>query len=287
MSPIKLNFSGYYKYVSWTNLSDNGFSSFTLNLKPDGSVYGSGRDNIGPFNMSGALIGDNLRFIKQYTTSNNTWKYIGKRVAPKGNVYQFVGTWGYPQKNKAEGEFVFSAVDQSSSVEPYEPVEGQWTGNYFYSSNTQAHPMNLALTLDTSAHFNPNGPFSIVGLGSDDVGVFDIKGTVGKVNHDGSGGQVSFIKSYSGLKWKYQGRYDGKGSIGGTWGHVSGGGTSGSFQMRQQTNLTIALAAPILKQVSHNISCPPTLASAVQAASKNNTGVTSSHVLSLLNSFTS
>ena len=78
------------------------------------------------FNMSGALIGDDLRFIKQYTTSNNVWKYIGKRVAPKGNVYQFVGTWGYPQQSQADGEFVFSAVDQSSCVAPHEPIEGQW-----------------------------------------------------------------------------------------------------------------------------------------------------------------
>lgn len=78
------------------------------------------------FNISGALTGDDLRFIKQYTNSDNTWKYIGKRVAPKGNVYQFVGTWGFPQQSKADGEFVFSAVDQSSCVKPHEPIEGQW-----------------------------------------------------------------------------------------------------------------------------------------------------------------
>ncbi|KZP23946.1 hypothetical protein FIBSPDRAFT_440514 [Athelia psychrophila] len=63
-APIQLNFSGYYNYTAWTGLGDNGFSTFTLNLNSDGSAYGSGSDNCGPFTVSGALIGDNLRFIK-------------------------------------------------------------------------------------------------------------------------------------------------------------------------------------------------------------------------------
>lgn len=161
------------------------------------------------------------------------------------------------------------------------------TGNYTYTGNAQGLPMNLAMSLDHGVPFTPDGPFHIVGNGSDDAGAFEIKGTVGKVDHDGLGGQVDFIKSYSSWKWKYQGRYDGRGSIGGTWGDVAGGGSSGSFEITQTAKLTIALASPIMKLAVRSLPCSPTLASAVQTASHNNTGVTASYVLTLLNAFTS
>ena len=147
--------------------------------------------------------------------------------------------------------------------------------------------MNLAMSLDHGVPFAPNGPFHIVGNGSDDAGAFEIKGTVTKVNADGSGGQVDFIKSYSSWQWKYQGRYDGRGNIGGTWGDVAGGQTSGSFQLTQTAKLTVDLAAPMVKMALRSLPCSPTLASAVQVASRNNSGVTSAYVLTLLNAFTS
>ena len=213
------------------------------------------------------MIGGDLPFrIKQYTSSSNVWKYIGKCVAPRGNVYQFVGTWGLPQQSIADGGCVFSALDQSSCVTPPEPIEGQWLvrfsfdrlslalivaslyriGHYAYNGSAQEHPMELAMSLDHGVPFAPNGPLHIIGNGSDDAGAFDIKGTIGKVDADGLGGQVDFVKSYSGWGWKYQGRYDGRGAIGGTWGDVAGMTMGGSFQLTQVAKPTVELAAPIM-----------------------------------------
>ncbi|KAF7981214.1 hypothetical protein HWV62_34553 [Athelia sp. TMB] len=284
--PITLNFSGYYKYASGAGFSDKEFSTFTLNLNhDDGSVFGSGSDSVGSFNMSGALIDDDLRFIKQYTTGDNTWKYIGKRIPPKGNVYQFVGTWGYPQQSEAYGEFVFASVDQSSSVRPHEAIEGQWTGEYVSSGS--GSPMNITISLDPAVQSPPNGPFSIIGQGSDDAGPFDIRGTVGKVNADESGGQADFVKSYASWEWKYTGRYDGNGSIRGTWSDGKGGRTTGSFHLEHSSQLTVALASPMVASVARNLSCSSTLSSVVEIASKKNTGVTPAYVLTLVDSFTS
>lgn len=147
--------------------------------------------------------------------------------------------------------------------------------------------MNLAMSLDHDVPFVPNGPFSIVGNGSDDAGAFEIKGDVTKVKPDGSGGQIDFVKSYSSWEWKYQGRYDGRGSMGGTWGDVAREQTSGSFQLTQTANLTVELSTQMMKMAVRSLPCSPTLASAVQIASKNNSTVTPSYVLTLLNSFTS
>jgi len=279
--PRTLHFSGYYKYMAWTNLKDDGFSTFTLTLESDNTVHGTGSDNIGPFNMSGALLGDNLRFVKQYTTSKNTWKYIGTRVAPKGNVYQFVGTWGYPQETKAVGEWVFSAVDQSSS---HQPIEGQWIGNY--TSGPQRHPMNLTIGIDSSFTFTPNGPYHIIGNGSDNAGPFEIKGTVQKANPDGSGSRVDFVKSYSKWRSTYEGKYDGKSYLRGIWKDQSGSG-AGTFQLTQITKLSAEIATPILQFAAYNLPCPPTLDSAIHTASKNNSGVTPANTLTLVKSFTS
>ena len=144
--------------------------------------------------------------------------------------------------------------------------------------------MNLVMSLDHNVPFAPNGPFQIVGNGSDDVGAFEIKGTVTKVNADGSGGAIGFVKIYSSSQWEYQGRYDGKGNIEGTWG---GGDTSGSFQLTQTANLTVDLAAPLVKMAVRGLPCSPDLASAVEVASRNSSGVTPANVLTLLNAFTS
>ncbi|KAF7973979.1 hypothetical protein HWV62_13860 [Athelia sp. TMB] len=201
---------------------------------------------VGPFNIPETLIVGDLPFrIKKYTASKNVWKYISQRVAPRGTMYQFVGTWGLSQEIKA-GECVFSVLDQSSCVSPPAPIEGQWIGHYAYNGSVQGHPMMLAMSLDPGISFAPNGPFHIVGTGADDAGAFDIKGTVGEAGVDGLGGQVDFIKSYSSWGWKYQGRYDGRGAIEGTWGDEADMATDGSFQLAQEANLTFELAAPIV-----------------------------------------
>ncbi|KAF7973305.1 hypothetical protein HWV62_15627 [Athelia sp. TMB] len=198
------------------------------------------------FNIPGTLIVGDLPFrIKKHTASNNVWKYISQRVAPKGTMHQFVGTWGLPQEIKA-GECVFSVLDQSSCVSPPAPIEGQWTGHYAYNGSAQGHPMMLAMSLDPGVPFTPNGPFHIVGTGTDDAGAFNIKGTVGEAGVDGLGGQVDFVKSYSSWGWKYQGRHDGRGAIEGTWGDEADMATDGSFQLTQEANLTFELAASIV-----------------------------------------
>ena len=78
--------------------------------------------------ISGVLIGDDLRFIKQYTGQTLNWKYIGKRIPPLGNVYQFAGGWGAVSSTKQDGQFVFAGVDSGppEPAAPHEPIEGQW-----------------------------------------------------------------------------------------------------------------------------------------------------------------
>ena len=154
-------------------------------------------------------------------------------------------------------------------------------------SSGSGSPMNITISLDPDAQSPPDEPFSIVGQGSDDAGPFDIRGTVGKVNSDGSGGQTDFVKSYASWEWKYTGRYDGKGSIRGTWSDGKGGQMTGSFHLEHSSQLTVALASPMVASAARNLSCSSTLSSVVEIASKKNTGVTPAYVLTLVDSFTS
>lgn len=112
----------------------------------DNTIQGSGQDHPGTvspslmlsafvpnltdfcaqFAIAGVLVGDEVRFIKQYYNSNGNaaWKYVGKRLEPKGNVYQFSGGWG--DGPKQYGQWVLSGVAPASTPKPTHSVEGQW-----------------------------------------------------------------------------------------------------------------------------------------------------------------
>lgn len=81
------------------------------------------------FVIAGVLVGDEVRFIKQYVNSNGNvaWKYVGKRLEPKGvnsNVYQFSGGWG--QGSWQGGQWVLSGVAPDPPQKPTHPIVGHW-----------------------------------------------------------------------------------------------------------------------------------------------------------------
>ena len=174
-------------------------------------------------------------------------------------------------------------------------------GQYFYADNIAQNdaPMNFTIGLDPSASYNANGPFNIVGSGSDGVGSFKIKGTVTKVNADGSGGDMDIVKAYdatansSGWEWRYQGRYDGAGSIGGIWRNTKDDNapTRGSFQLTQKSKLPIANATAILPAQAAVFGSPtsnqrPSVETALRTAAGQG-AVQSNLLLNLVNGFSS
>ncbi|KAF9032801.1 hypothetical protein BJ165DRAFT_1598998 [Panaeolus papilionaceus] len=117
MNSFQLDLSGYYTYTSSSSSEDDGYSSFKLTALANGVIYGSGSDKPGPFVLSGALIDDDIRFVKLYTNSSTTWKYIGKRLPGDfGNVYQFTGAWGAVNSDRQDGQWVFTGVATGTTV---------------------------------------------------------------------------------------------------------------------------------------------------------------------------
>ncbi|PPR05879.1 hypothetical protein CVT24_006633 [Panaeolus cyanescens] len=285
MSSFQLDLNGYYTYTSWSSLGDDGYSTFKLTVLANGVIYGSGSDKPGPFVLSGALINDDIRFIKLYTNSSTTWKYIGKRLpGAVGNVYQFAGAWGYVNSDRQDGQWAFTGIATGTTI-PKHPTEGQWVGNYFYGSNTadNTHKMSLVTSLDPAVTYNAAGPFSIIGNGADDVGAFKIKGTVT------SDGQWEVTKSYDTHSWKYQGRFDGNSTIAGIWRPTDGSTAGGSFTFYKQAKLDTLIAAKTMPTGgSFGITAPATLDSALKdAAASHNQGIASSNILALSKGFSS
>ncbi|KAF9032780.1 hypothetical protein BJ165DRAFT_1598981 [Panaeolus papilionaceus] len=237
------------------------------------------------FVLSGALIGDDIRFVKLYTNSATAWKYIGKRLpGAVGNVYQFAGAWGSVNSDRQDGQWAFSGVATGTTI-PKHPTEGQWVGNYFYGSDTSdnTHKMTLLTSLDPAVNYNSAGPFSIIGNGADDVGTFKIKG---KVTSDG---EWEVTKSYSTHGWTYQGRFDGNSTIAGIWRPTDGSSAGGSFTFYKQAKLDTLIAAKIMPTGgAYGVSSPATLDSALKdAAASHNQGITGSNILALAQGFKS
>ncbi|TFK98866.1 hypothetical protein BDV98DRAFT_572342 [Pterulicium gracile] len=114
--PLYLTVTGHYTYNAGHKPSkpDNGKTSFDMTVKQDGSLYGSGRDNIGQFTISGTLKGSKLDFRKDYSGKNLHWKYDGYQVqasgGPNDTQRHFHGKWHQPGcPNSPGGEFDFKA----------------------------------------------------------------------------------------------------------------------------------------------------------------------------------
>ncbi|KAF9032786.1 hypothetical protein BJ165DRAFT_1598987 [Panaeolus papilionaceus] len=287
MSSFQIDLNGYYTYTSWTIVGDDGYSTFKITVLANGVIYGSGSDKPGPFVLSGALIGDDIRFIKLYTNSTTTWKYIGKRLpGAVGNVYQFAGAWGYVNSDRQDGQWAFSGVATGTTA-PKHPTEGQWVGNYFYGSNTtdNTHKMSLVTSLNPAVAYNAAGPFSIVGNGADDVDAFKISGTVS------ADGQWDVTKTYNTKPyvWKYQGRFDGNSTIAGIWRPTDGSSAGGSFTFYKQAKLDTLIAAKAIPTGgAFGATAPATLDSALKdAAASHNQGIAGSNILALTQGFKS
>jgi hypothetical protein len=284
---FSLDLNGYYTYTSWSSLGDDGHTSFNMTVQPNGVIYGSGKDHPGPFVLSGVIINDEIRFVKMYTNSSTTWKYIGKRLpGAVGNVYQFAGAWGSVNSDRQDGQFAFSGIANGTPL-PKHPVEGQWAGNYFYGSDTSTnqHRMALAVSLNPAVDYNAAGPFYIVGNGADDVGAFSIDGKVG------SDGDWDVVKSYDGqnLSWNYQGRFDGSGTIAGIWRDVNNGTAGGPFTFFKEQKLDVGIAMRTMpKGGAFGVSGHSTLESALaDASSAHNQGIAASAITALAKGFSS
>lgn len=155
--------------------------------------------------------------------------------------------------------------------------------------------MYITLGLDFSQFYRPDGPYALVGTGTDGIGNFRLKGTVTKVNPNGSGGEFDVMKGYgsesSGWTWRYQGKYDGRDSVGGTWGPVNGGGSGGSFQLSQTSKLPIPTAKAVLPATTVCFGWPSpsertSVESALRIAASQGT-VASNLILNLVEGFSS
>ncbi|KAF8309556.1 hypothetical protein DL93DRAFT_1711512 [Clavulina sp. PMI_390] len=219
----------------------------TIN-EADSTIQGSGADHPGSFAIAGILKGD---------------EYVGKRLEPKGRIYQFSGGWG--QGSAQYGQWVLSGVAAPPAEKPHHPIEGQWSGTYQYANNVSQKdgPMNFTISLDDSVPYQAAGPYAITGTGTDSIGPFTLKGTVAASN------DVDITKTYNvggrTWSWRYQGLF-GDGAIGGIWREINDDSapSRGSFQLIQQQGLPKATAQAIVPP-TRSLSTGPTT-SPVQAA---------------------
>ena len=171
---------------------DMNFNNFLINF--DGSIYGSGNDPVGSFDITGKLTGNQVTFKKQYHGAHSV-DYNGTM-----NNGKITGNWNM---SGATGSFEISAVFDS------------WTG--FYEQGGQKHNVSITMTVDQ------NGIF---GTGSDDIGQFVIRGQVQN--------QVAqFSKTYLGKHTvNYHGQMlteNGNKIIRGWWNAT---GANGGFELR-------------------------------------------------------
>ena len=113
--PLHLKAEGHYTYTGLIRFftSDNGKMTFDMTVQDDGSLYGSGTDNVGQFTVSGTLKGSKLDFQKDYTGQNLHWIYAGHQLksdSDSSTQRHFHGKWHPPGRPTAPGgEFDFKA----------------------------------------------------------------------------------------------------------------------------------------------------------------------------------
>lgn len=196
------------------------------------TIRASGRDNPGYFTIFGFFDGNDMRFIKRY--SSYEWKYIGTATAQGEDVYQVSGGWGTGRVQ--HGSFAFTALGVgnggarklSSAVR----LEGEWTGSFFYSSDARQPPgpTMLYLSAKPGRHLHGNGTDGPAGASFGVVGSYD-------------GAAVNFTKTYSdnSYTWIYTGVVDPSGTrLRGTWG--DGMQTFGTFSLMKGRSIAYAQA---------------------------------------------
>lgn len=207
------------------NAFDSGHTNFLLTYDASTStIRGAGKDNAGTFTIDGTFDGQNVRWMKRYSTWE--WVYVGKAiVAPDasekhGNPddvdaslkksastnasYQFVGSWGKDEQSFS-GTFELSATRQDNLDAL---IAGEWTGTHHYNDDPRRAdaPMKLVLVV------LPNR--GLRGEGEDQGGAFTVDGRV-------DGTKVHMQKTYaldSGTTCVYDGHICGIDTIAGTWG---------------------------------------------------------------------
>lgn len=286
---VKVDLGGFYTYTAYKNIGDDGtMPKFATTIDADGIISGSGRDNPGPFAIAGFLIGDEIRFIKQYTQGNGlvAWKYIGKRLEPKGDVYQFSGAWG--QGSWQGGQWVLSGVAPPPPQKPTHAIVGHWGGTYAYANNPtqQDGPMSITIDLDDSKPYNPAGPFYLKGTGTDGIGNYDLVGTISADNDLDV--EKTYHTSEGSWAWRYQGKFDGTGSINGIWREIRDdfAAAQGSFTLTKQQGLTKQLAQAFMPTAAlYSVTPEANVASKISAAAAKNPQVPSAALQSLVTGF--
>lgn len=147
--------------------------------------------------------------------------------------------------------------------------------------------MSFTISLDGSVSYVADGPYAIVGTGTDGIGPFTLKGTVTK------NGDLDVTKTYNvkgqTWSWRYQGLYDSAGAIGGIWREINDDAASprGSFQLTQQQALPKVTAQAIIPQgrALTTASTSPTVSGALQALQSKGTKVPSATLQTLQTGF--
>jgi len=293
---LTIQLSGFYTINTYTVVGDNGkMPKFSAMIDEAAhTITGSGHDGPGAFVIGGVLVGNEVRFIKQYINCNGNiaWKYVGKRLEPKGNVFLFSGGWG--QGAKQHGHWVLSGIAPSMpmGMGHTHPIAGHWEGNYHYADNIKREdgPMHITIGLDSSASYNADGPYHISGIGSDGIGGFTLKGTVTKA------GAFDVKKTYHTRQgtwsWHYQGKYDKSGHIDGTWGQVGDGAAAhgnGHFKLTQRHVMPLAVAQSTMpaKAVLHSASTAANISTAIHAATSSSPHISAGTLHGLSTGFSS
>jgi len=244
---VQVTLHGYYTYNRYTVIGDDGaMSNVVTEIDSNNILTGKGSDRLGMFSISGFLIGEEIRFIKQYTQGNGliSWKYVGRRLNPKGDVYQFCGAWG--QNGCQNGQWVLSGVANTQMAAQH-PVMGHWEGKYMYDNQPgrQDGPMCMTITMDTKPCMP--GTSSIMGSGSDGVGMFTISGTVT------SQGWLDVIKTYNNgnasWSWRYEGWFQSTSCVAGKWRQAGcGPAGSGTFVIMKKPQIPTMMAQACMPQ---------------------------------------
>ncbi|KAF9046635.1 hypothetical protein BJ165DRAFT_1404051 [Panaeolus papilionaceus] len=266
MSSFEIDLSGYHSFTGISDWGDpTGYITMRATVLPSGVVYGAGTTTHGAFKISGALIDNEIRFTLNYNIKR--LKYIGTRLqVVRGNVFQFVGAWGFCHQEQILGYFSMTGLATGLSP-PTHPLEGHWVGDLTEGSDASSPKRRQAVVvcLRPGVTWTPTSPLaSIIGAGNDEVGTFKISGSC---KLDGSWEVVKYYDS--GAFWDYKGKFDGNNTITGLWSTVSGV-TRGAFTLTKQQKLdTLISQSNIPQSGNYGVTPPATLEPTLQEAANN------------------
>lgn len=248
------------------------------------------------FAIAGFLAGDEIRFIKQYTQGNGlvAWKYVASVSSPRMTCTSSLEP-GVKARGKADsgcclalplhphrsllmrslviGESLHSSGSNLITDIHIYLFHTYREGTYAHANNPsqQDGPMSITIDTDDSKPYDPAGPFNLKGTGTDGIGNYDLIGTISADNDLDV--EKTYYTSGGSWSWRYQGKFDGSGSINGIWREIRDdfAAAQGSFHRNKTQTLPRQTAQAFMPSAaSYSVVPEPTVSIKISAAASKN-----------------